>query len=249
MEKEYIKNEAWTKIFSFLKSLKGIYVGYEQKTKKFIEAIYWMARTGAQWRELPSQYGCWNSVFKRFNNWSKKKIWEQLLTFFSQDSDLEYIMIDATILRAHPCSAGYGNQESEGLGRSKGGFSTKIHAKVDALGNPLKLIVTPGQTSDFTTAEELIGTANGSYIIADKGYDSDVIRAKISSQNCTPVIPGKSNRKVRIEYDKHIYKERNLVECFFSKLKHFRRVFSRFDKSKRNFTAFLSFVGAILWLR
>jgi transposase len=249
MEKEYIKNEAWAKIFSFLTATKGIYVGCEQAAKKFIEAIYWMARTGAQWRELPRQYGLWNSVFKRFNAWSKKGIWEQLLAFCSQDPDLEYVMIDATILRAHACSAGYGDQEIEGLGKSKGGFTTKVHAKVDALGNALKLIVTPGQTSDFTKAEELIGSANGSYVIGDKGYDSDAIRIKIYAQNCTPVIPGKSNRKTPIEYDKHIYKERNLVEAFFSKLKYFRRVFSRFDKSNRNFTAFLSFVGAILWLR
>jgi len=249
MEKEYIKNEAWAKIFDFLKTIKEIYVRCEKKVKKFIEAVYWMVRTGAQWRELPRDYGRWNSIFKRFNAWSKKGILEKLFTFFSKDSDLEYVMIDATIVRAHACSAGYGIQENEGLGRSKGGFTTKIHAKVDALGNPLKLIVTSGQTSDFIKAEELIGETTGAYVIGDKGYDSDNIRAKIRNQKCTPVIPGKSNRKIPVEYDTHIYKERHLVECFFSKLKFFRRVFSRFDKSVRNFASFLFFVGAILWLR
>ena len=76
---------------------------------------------------------------------SKKDIWNKLLQFCIQDPDLEYIMIDATIVRAHACAAGYGDTREEGLGRSKGGFTSKIHAKVDALGNPLKIIITPGK--------------------------------------------------------------------------------------------------------
>jgi transposase len=249
MQKEYITNEMWVKMLIFFKKEKNIYIGLENNLKKFVEAVYWMTRTGAQLRELPRNYGNWNSVFKRFNAWSKKGIWTQLFTFFSKDPDLEYVMIDATIVRPHACSAGYGTQEAEGLGRIKGGFTTKIHAKVDALGNPLKLIVTSGQKSDFVKAEDLIGETTDAYVIGDKGYDSDNIRAKIRNQKCIPVIPGKSNRKIPVEYDTHIYKERHLVECFFSKLKFFRRVFSRFDKSVRNFASFLSFVGAILWLR
>ena len=249
MHKEYITDEAWAKMLVFFKVVNEIYIGEEANLKNFIEAIYWITRTGAQWREVPEKYGNWNSVFTRFNAWSKKNIWGKLMEFCVQDPDLEYLSIDATIVRAHAYAAGYGNQAEQGLGRSKGGFSTKIHAKVDALGNPLKLIVTPGQSSDFTKASELIKEATGSYIIGDKGYDSDEVRAQVYTQKCVPVIPGKSNRIVPIQYDKHIYKERHVVECFFSKLKQFRRTFSRFDKSLRNFGAFLSFVGAILWLR
>lgn len=249
MQEEYITSEAWTKMLMFLKTVPDIYIVSEERCKNFVEAIYWMARTGAQWRELPIKYGCWNSVFKRFNAWSKKKVWEDLFAFCVQDPDLEYVMIDATIVRAHACAAGYGEQETEGLGRSHGGFTTKIHAKVDALGNPLKFIITPGQRSDVTQAEELIGDTTGAYILGDKGYDAGSVREKIKNQNCIAVIPGKSNRIETYDYDKHIYKERNLVECFFSKIKQFRRIFSRFDKSQENFMAMLSFVGAILWLR
>ena len=249
MREEYITDETWVKMLIFFRGVRGIYVGKDRKLKMFIEAIYWITRTGAQWREMPEKYGCWNSIFARFNDWSKKNIWGKLMEFCVQDPDLEYLSIDATIIRAHACSAGYGEQIEQGLGRSKGGFSTKIHAKVDALGNPLKFLITPGQSSDFKKASELIENATGSYILGDKGYDSDAVRAQVYAQNCIPVIPGKSNRKVAIEYDKDIYKERHVVECFFSKLKQFRRTFSRFDKSLRNFGAFLSFVGAILWLR
>lgn len=249
MKKEYISEMAWNKIFSFLKEQKNIYIKTEKCVKHFIEAIFWMLRTGAQWRELPEIYGNWNSIFSRFNSWAKKNIWEMLLEFCAKDPDLEYIMIDATIVRAHACSAGYKEQMSQGLGRSKGGFTSKIHAATDALGNPLKFIVTAGQKNDITQADILIEGIGNAYVIADKGYDSTELRLKIIEQNCIAVIPSRVNRKEKYEYDKHLYQERHTIECLFSKLKYFRRICSRFDKSLRNFSAFLSFAGALIWLR
>ena len=249
MKKEYINEVAWRKVLCFLKELEGIYVGKDEECKNFLEAVYWIARTGAQWRELPEEYGKWNSVFKRFNAWSRKNIWTKLLDFCIQDPDLEYIMIDATIVRAHACAAGYGSQDVEGLGRSHGGFTTKIHAKVDALGNPLQFVVTAGQRSEITQANFLLRDATNCFVIADKGYTSKDLRAFLFEQGCIPVIPSKENSVDPHEYDEHIYKERHAIECFFSKIKYFRRVFSRFDKSARNFTAFLCFVGAFIWLR
>jgi transposase len=246
MEKEYINEVAWVKINSFLQGYDKVYVA---GSKNFLEAIFWMSRTGAQWRELPEKYGNWNTVYKRYNEWSKKNVFADLLTFCAQDPDLEYVSIDATIVRAHACSAGYGEQSAEGLGRSKGGFTSKIHAKVDALGNPLKFIITPGQTNDVTQAEALLMGDFGEYVLGDKGYDSKDVRATIKSAGGKPVIPSRSNALVPCEYDKDVYKERHVIECYFSKMKYFRRVFSRFDKTARNFLSFLCFVGAIIWLR
>ncbi len=81
-------------------------------------------------------------------------------------------MIDATVVRAHACAAGYGKQKQEGLGRSHGDFTSKIHAKVDALGNPLQFIITPGQASDVLQAKYLLKKVSNSYVIADKAYGS-----------------------------------------------------------------------------
>jgi transposase len=251
MKEEYIKKEAWSKIFSFLKSRNDIYIKDEGSCKMFIESIYWMARTGAQWRELESSYGKWNSIYKRFKAWSEKNIWSELLEFCIEDPDLEYVMVDATIVRAHPCAAGFkkDSQARQALGRSKGGFSTKIHAKVDALGNVLKLIITPGQRNEATQATTLLEGYTGEYTLGDRAYDSNEIRKTIKEKGSKAVIPPQSNRIIQHEYDKHIYKERHAIECFFGKIKHFRRIFSRYDKEGRTYAAFLSFVGAILWLR
>lgn len=240
---------AWSKIFNFLRNSKNVYIANEDRCKKFIESIYWITKTGVQWRELHERYGKWNSIFKRFNAWSKKGIWKDLLSFCSKDPDLEYTMIDATIMRAHACAAGYGKQSEQGLGRSKGGFSTKVHAKVDALGNPLQFIVTPGQSSESKQAKHLLNNVSNSLVLADKGYDSKEIRMLIRQQNSIDVIPSRANSLNPVNYDKHIYKERHAIECFFGKLKQFRRIFSRFDKSARNFMSFLSFAAVILWLR
>ncbi len=142
-----------------------------------------------------------------------------------------------------------GGQEQQALGRSRGGFSTKIHIAVDALGNPLRLILTAGQESDVAQGAPLIKDLAAQAVIADKGYDSDELVTIITQQQAQAVIPPRVNRKEQREYDRHLYRERHLVECFINKIKHYRRVFSRFEKLSKNFLGFLSFVSALVWLR
>ena len=109
-----------------------------------------------------------------------------------------------------------GGQACQALGRSRGGFSTKIHVSVDGLGNPLRFILTGGQRHDITQAEELIAGYAGEQVLADKGYDSQEFREHILALGMTPVIPPRSNRKEPAGYDRHLYRERHLVECFIT---------------------------------
>ena len=251
MEKYYIKSEDWKKIYAFLKTRQDVRAGNEGKIRTFGEAVYFIMRTGAQWRELPVYYGKWRSVHKRFEQWSHKGIWNHMLIHFTEGYDGESVMIDSTIIRAHPCAAGYEKDQNarECLGRSKGGFTTKIHMVVDGLGQALRFSLTPGQRHDITQASTLLQGFEYANIIADKGYDSNALIDQIQEQNCIPVIPCRSNRKIPREYDEHLYKERHLVECFFNKIKHFRRIFSRFDKKASSFAGFLAYASFILWLR
>lgn len=143
-----------------------------------------------------------------------------------------------------------GGQAAQALGRSRGGFSTKIHVSVDGLGNPLRFILTTGQRHDIIQAEALVLDLDFKRLIADKSYDADdFIRLLVEELKAEAVIPPRARRKEQRDYDLHRYKERHLVECFINKIKHFRCIFSRFEKLASRYLSFLSFVGALIWLR
>jgi len=101
-----LREDQWARIHGFLKTQPGIYAGREASTRCFVEAVLWMARSGSSWRLLPDEVGNWNSVYKRFARWQEKGIWQGLLDHLSADADLEWVMIDSTVVRAHACAAG-----------------------------------------------------------------------------------------------------------------------------------------------
>jgi putative transposase len=128
-------------------------------------------------------------------------------------------------------------------------LSTKIHAGTDSLGCPVRLIFGPGQENDAKRGDELIDGLKACAVLGDKGYDSNALRDKIKTQGAVVVIPPRRNRKIQIDYDKTLYKERNAVERFFNKLKHFRRVATRYDKLLANFKGFVTLAAIAIWLR
>jgi len=127
-------------------------------------------------------------------------------------------------------------------------MTTKIHTAVDALGNPVRFILTPGQASDYNQGAALIEGFPAQNVLGDKGYDGDDLIEKIEVAGAQVVIPPKSNRKIPRDCDYALYKERHRVECFFVRLKQYRGIATRYCKLARNFAAFIYLAAAVLWI-
>jgi transposase len=169
-----------------------------------------------------------------------------------KDADHESHIQDSSIVRAHQhaCRAFCKeNQSKENMGRSRGGLTTKIHAVVDGLGYPLEIRLTEGQVHDVTQSDLCLQGENSDYVICDKGYDSAEFRSDIEQLGREAVIPPRKNRKSPYEYDKHLYKERHLVENFFCRIKEYRRLSTRYDATSYAFRAFAILASIIIWLR
>ena len=124
-----------------------------------------------------------------------------------------------------------------------------MHIAVDALGNPLRLRLTAGNQHDITQADALLADFTCDYVIADRGYAAQSFLDTIVAAGAIPVIPPHQRRKQPGKYDTWLYRERHLVECFINKIKHYRRIFSRFDKLASRYLGFVQLVSTLIWLR
>ncbi len=177
--------------------------------------------------------------------------------------------IDSTIIRAHQHAAGARKTapdekprtaKSLALGRSKGGFTTKVHLKVDGQGKPLGSVLTPGQAQDRPIFEQVMQQGkikrqgrgrpkqNPKALAADKGYTAQRIRHYLNTRHIQDVIPTKSNQRPRPNFDQQLYKERNHVERAFNFFKQARRLATRYDKLPEIFSAFWFIASIIMWL-
>ena len=234
MNRKLLRNDQWERIKDLLPGKKGDPGKTGGDNRLFIEAVLWIARTGSPWRDLLPAFGNWHRVYTRYSRWGKKGFgnvcWNRspMILIWNNISSIaqsfEFLSMAQVLNKEGP----------QAIGRSRGGLTTKIHSAVDALGNPLRSILTAGQDSDM--------------VIADKADDANDFIQMIQDMEAMVVIPVRSNRNQQREYDHHWYKDRNLVERFFNKIKQFRRIATRYEKLDRNFMSMLNLVCTIIWL-
>ena len=206
-----------------------------------LNGMLWIAGSGAQWRELPEAYGPWQSVYARFAKWRDDGTLETMFRALSEDADMENLSIDSTCIKVHESAIGGEKTEDKAVGRTRGGLNTKLHAIVDGLGNPVEFLLSAGNDNDCVHAIELLENVElcGSNVLADRAYGAQSIREYISKHGANYVIPPQSNVSNPWPADWYLYKERHLVECFFQKIKWFRRIATRYDKLDASFLAFV----------
>ncbi len=201
---------------------------------------------------MPERFGDFRIVHLRHSRWSKTGVWRRVFETLASDADNEYVMIDSTIVRAHQHSAGAkkkGPEQCQAIGRSRGGLTTKVHATVDALGNPTGFHLTSGQAHDLEGADVLLNDTAGATVIADKAYDAqERVVEPLEKAGKAVVIPCLRTRKHQRSHDRHLYKARHLIENFFARLKQYRAIATRYDKTARNFLGAIHLAASVVWL-
>lgn len=236
--------------------------------RPIINGILWILRTGAPWPDLPARYGPSSTVSTRLYRWRKAGLWDRILTAVQAqadaagDLDWETHFVDGTVIRAHQHAAGAheSDAETEALGRSQGGFSTKVHLRAEGQGKPMTFVLTPGQDHETTALEPLLeqGAVKRSgrgrprlrpqRIVGDKGYSSRKIRAYLRRYGIRSTIPRKRNERRTGPFDRALYRSRNRVERLINRLKQFRRLATRYEKRKENYHAMWVIAAILLWL-
>lgn len=224
-----------------------------------INGVLWILRTGSPWRDLPAEFGPWKTVYNRFRRWVIEDLWDHIFRHLLHRLDalgnIDRTMwcVDGTMVRAHRCASGMipqsdENDELNALGRSRGGYSTKLHLMTDAKGTLLSVTATGGQRNESTEFENLLANCELSLhrrskrpaaLAGDKGYSSNAIRESIANLSITAVIPTRSNEASVDDFDRKAYRRRCIVECAIGWLKESRRIATRYDKLTSSYLAFV----------
>ncbi|WP_376967600.1 IS5-like element ISAzba5 family transposase (plasmid) [Azospirillum sp. A26] len=220
--------------------------------RRVISGIVHVLKSGGRWADAPPVYGPRKTLYNRFVRWAAKGVWEDIFhALAAAGGPPAQVMIDSTAVRAHrSASGGKGGKRAQAIGRSRGGRTTKIHALSDPRGRPLAFLLTGGQVADCTAADRLLDRMPATDLLhGDKGYDSAAVRRKIEEAGAAPNIPPRANKRWKNCFSPYLYRNRNVIERMFGRLKDFRRIATRYDRSATNFMAAVHIVATVAyWL-
>ncbi|MFY9477072.1 MAG: IS5 family transposase [Aquabacterium sp.] len=216
-----------------------------------INAILYVAEHGCKWRGLPKRFGNWHTIYTRMNRWAKAGVLDRMFEELQRTQvvriKIEAVSMDSTSIKVHPDGTGALKKNGpQAIGKSRGGWNTKIHMVAADARTAITFSLSPGQAHDAVEGRALLnrlGPPNRPlHLLMDRAYEGNETRQLALDLGFIPVVPPKSNRLEPWDYDRAMYKRRNEVERLFRRLKGYRRVFSRFEKLDLMFLGFISFV-------
>jgi transposase len=217
-----------------------------------VEAMVYVLRTGCPWRDLPSLYGSWGSVYTRWRRWCQCGLWAKMLAVLARRARGVLRFLDASHIKVHQdASNPAGGQQNQAIGRTKGGLNTKLTAWVEGWGRAVVLHLAPGQRADVRAVQEAAWPRGlrGKRVVADKGYDSDGLRAELRRHGARNCIPPRARRQCPATWHRGYYRRRHQVENFFQRAKRYRRIGTRYDKRDLYFLSFVQLVAILDWLK
>lgn len=229
-----------------------------------------MLRTGAPWRDLPERFGPWSTAWNRFRRWTVAGVWARVLEALQRAADRDGRLdwathfVDGTVVRAHQHAAGAaGGQDGEALGRSRGGFSTKIHLRAEGGGKPMAFVLSGGERHESRYVEALLSRGHVRHsgrgrprarprrLVGDKGYSCPTVRRLLARRHIEAIIPYRRDQRPddrrHRPFDRAAYRERNQVERLINRLKQCRRIATRYEKRAAHYLAMLTLAALRLW--
>ncbi len=252
MTRTSLDDAQWASLMLVIQRIPNAWKRDEVALRRLIEAVLWILRTGAPWRDLPDTLGQWPSVYHRWRRWCVRSwcalIFEHLRPALPADG---LVLADSTTCKAHRAAAGaaHSTSEAESLGKSRGGIGSKLHACTDGFGRILRLIDSPGHHSDLRYARALMADIPATDAALDRGYVSEKLRVDLAALGCTVHTPPKKGMLNPPPWDKAIYARRHHVENMFSRLKDSARIALRRDKTRRSWMGFAYLAAAMINLR
>ena len=226
--------------------------------QQVLNAILYVAEHGCKWRGLPARFGNWHTLYTRMNRWLKNGVLDRVFEHLQREQivrvKLEAVSLDSTIVQVHPDGTGALKKNGpQAIGRSRGGWTTKIHMVAADARTAVTFSLSPGQAHDAPEGRQLLNRLGQQHdnpsLIMDRAYEGNETRQLALALGFIPVVPPSASRLDPWEYDREMYKRRNEIERLFRRLKGFRRIFSRFEKLGVIFLGFILFALIVEALR
>src|SRR4051812_15607364 len=224
--------------------------------RRTIAAIAWRHRNGARWRAIPAEFGPWWRAAQLFIRWSKRRTWERLLGL-ARGVELGMAFVDGSVIRAHAKAAGAskrgrarGSGTAAGRSGARAAGSGKACVVADGNGRAVAFALAPGHAHELPLTPALLDRLPRSplWVVGDRGYSSHQLRERIRGSGARPAIPTRSN-EAEVACPGYIYRNRNLVERLWSRLKEWRAVATRYEKTKASFHGVLCLAATADWLK